>query len=144
MRENEEPLVVGVGGVRLQLDLIFLKQFPVFAVLERRLHENAVLVRGEVLAAHDLTDKVHFRLKVCLGAHLGVHGLQLVDLLLLQVLQRLGLLLLFQVLASALQGRVLVVATWHVRVGVLPIGVLLAATTGRVAVLIHCFAALEF
>lgn len=90
MSKDEEALVVSIRSVRLQLHLAFLKQGPVVAVLEACLHEDAVLVRGEVLPTNNLANEEDLRLEVGTCPHLVIQLLQLVDLLLLQVLERLS------------------------------------------------------
>ena len=71
--EDKKAFVVRVCRVCLYLHLILLEKLPVFAILQTGLHEDAVLVRGEVLPAHDLANKMHFRLKVRSCAHLCTH-----------------------------------------------------------------------
>ena len=78
MSEDKKALIICVSGVRLYLELVFIEQFPIFAVLKTSLHKDAILVGGEVLPAHNLADKVHLRFKVCFRAHLITHLLQVV------------------------------------------------------------------
>ena len=73
MSEDEESLVICVRRVRLYLYLILFEEFPILAVLEASLHEDAIEVGWEVLPTHDLTDEVHLGLKVSLRAHLCTH-----------------------------------------------------------------------
>ena len=87
MGKDEEALIVGIGRVSLDLHLVLLKKVPIVAVLEARLHEDAIKVGGKVLTAHDLPNKVHLGFEICLCAQLATQLLHLFDLLLLQVLQ---------------------------------------------------------
>ena len=91
MREHEKAFVVCIRSMRLNLYGVLFKQLPVLAVFERRFYKNAVLVSRKVLPANNLTNKVDFRLKISPGSHLVSHGLQLVELLLLHLLQSMSL-----------------------------------------------------
>ena len=87
--EDEETLIISIRCVRLELNLVFLKQVPVVTVLKAGLHENAILVSGEVLATDDLPNEEHLWLEVCPCAQLAAHLLHLINLLLLHVFQSL-------------------------------------------------------
>ena len=87
--KDKETLIVRICRMRLNLHLILLEQDPVLAILQARLHKNAVEVSGEVLAADDLPNEVHLRFEIGLCAQLIAKLLHLVDLLLLQVLESL-------------------------------------------------------
>ena len=50
--------------MRLDLNLILLKEVPIFTILKARLYEYAVLVCWEVLTAHDLPNEMHLRLEI--------------------------------------------------------------------------------
>ena len=64
MSEHEEALIVCVGGMGLDGACILFERYPRVSVLERCLHEDAVLLRWEVCAANYLTDEVDFRFEV--------------------------------------------------------------------------------
>ena len=89
MREYEEAFIVGIRSVSLDLNLVLLKKVPVVTILETGLHENAIQVRGKVLASDYLPNEVHLRFEVSLCAQLATKLLHLLDLLLLEVLQSL-------------------------------------------------------
>ena len=73
--------------MRLDLNLILLKEVPIFTILKARLYEYAVLVCREVLTAHYLPNEMHLRLEIGLCARISTKLLYLVDLLLLKILQ---------------------------------------------------------
>ena len=75
--------------MRLDLNLILLKEVPIFTILKARLYEYAVLVRREVLTANDLPNEMHLGLEIGLCARISTKLLYLVNLLLLKILQSL-------------------------------------------------------
>ena len=102
----------------LDLDCAFLKEFPILAVLQARLHEDAILVSREVLPADDLANEVDFRFKVCAGASIASKLLHLVHLLLCQIAHRLlsSFLTMAEELIGLLNVLVLIVLAWYVSV----------------------------
>ena len=68
MSKDEESLVICIRCVRLDLNCALFKKLPILAILQARLHEDAILVSREVLATHDLPNEVDFGLEVSSGA----------------------------------------------------------------------------
>ena len=71
MGKDKEALVVSIRRMCLDLNLIFLEELPVGAVLEGSLDKDAVLVCWEVLTSYDLSDEMNLRLEICFCAHLS-------------------------------------------------------------------------
>lgn len=95
MSENKEALIVSIWSVCLNLYGVLFKKLPFFTIFETCLNEDTILVGGEILATNNLSNKMNLRFEVSLCAHLLIHFLNLLVLLILQVFH--GLLVLFLV-----------------------------------------------
>ena len=89
MGKHKEAFIVSVSSVCLYLHVAFLKQLPVFTILQACLNKDSIEVCWEVLTADYLTDEVNIGLEISSCAHLVSNLVDLIDLLPLDVLQRL-------------------------------------------------------
>ena len=89
MGKHKEAFIVSVSSVCLYLHVAFLKQLPVLTILQACLNEDSIEVCWKVLTADYLTDEVNIGLEISSCAHLVSNLVDLIDLLPLDVLQRL-------------------------------------------------------